>query len=157
MSNKIKELAELKQIIADLKLQGERIVFTNGCFDILHLGHISYLRQAKSKGDILVVAVNSDKSVKAIKGKGRPINKDRVRAELIAALESVDFVTIFSETTPLKTIMALRPDVLVKGSDWKIEEVVGKDFVLSYGGEVTTVPYLEGYSTKAIIKRIKEG
>ncbi len=156
MNNKIKSLPELKQIIADLRSQGKKIVFTNGCFDILHLGHIRYLRQARSKGDVLVVGVNSNKSVKVIKGKGRPINGEKERAEIIAALESIDFVTIFRKDNPLNVIIALRPDVLVKGSDWKIKDVVGRDFVLSYGGKVITAHYLKGYSTKAIIKRIKD-
>lgn len=154
--NKIKQLPELKQIIADLKFKGKRVVFTNGCFDILHLGHVELFSQAKGKGDVLVVAINSDNSVKAIKEKGRPINKEKSRAGVVAALESVDFVTIFNEDNPLNVIKALKPDILVKGSDWKIKDVVGRDFVLSYGGEVTTVPYLKGYSTKAIINRIKD-
>lgn len=156
IENKIKELPELKQITVNLKTEGKKIVFTNGCFDIIHLGHIELLIQAKNKGDFLVVAINSDASVAAIKEKGRPINKEETRAKIIAALESVDFVTIFNEDTPLNVITALEPDILIKGNDWKDEDVVGKDFVLSYGGKVFTLPCLEGYSTTAIIKRIKD-
>lgn len=156
ITNKIKKLPELKQIIANLKSEGKKIVFTNGCFDLIHLGHIELLIQAKSKGDLLVVAINSDASVKIIKEKGRPVNKEEARARIIAALESVDFVTIFDEDNPLNVITALEPDILVKGGDWKDEDIVGKDFVLAYNGKVLTLPYRKSYSTTAIIKRIKD-
>ncbi len=152
---KIKNLKQLKKIVANLKSKGKRIVFTNGCFDILHYGHIKYLQRAKRYGDILVVAINSDRSLKAIKGKGRPIVPESDRAKMVAALEPVNYITTFNELTPLKTIQALEPDVLVKGGDWRREDIVGKDFLESYDGKVVRIPYIKGYSTSSIIKKIK--
>ncbi len=154
LANKIKKIPELKNITTRLKTQGKKIVFTNGCFDILHYGHVKYLEAAKSKADILVVAINSDSSVKKIKGKFRPINQQSDRAKVLAALEAVDYVTIFNEPTPLKAIRALGPDVLVKGSDWKKTDIVGAAFVASYGGKVETIPFVGNYSTTAILKKI---
>lgn len=156
INTKIKSLADLKEVIADLKAKGKRIVFTNGCFDLLHLGHIRLLKEAGSKGDILIVGLNSDSSVRAIKGEGRPITPQTERAQVLAALECVDYVVIFDELVPLDLIHALKPDVLIKGGDWKQEEVVGKDFVESLGGKVETVALVEGRSTKSIIKTILE-
>jgi rfaE bifunctional protein nucleotidyltransferase chain/domain len=132
---------------------GKRIVFTNGCFDIIHPGHIYLLKKAKSFGDVLVVGLNSDSSVKSIK-KGRPINSYRFRAEVLDSLKFVDFVCGFSERTPLALIKKVKPDVLVKGGDWKESEVVGADFVKSRGGSVRIITYKKGYSTTGIIKKI---
>lgn len=156
VKDKIKKLKELKSIVAASKKKGKRIVFTNGCFDILHLGHIEYLEQAHSSGDKLVVAVNSDASVRKIKGSSRPVFPAKDRATLVAALESVDYVVIFAENSPLKLIRALKPDVLVKGSDWARCDVVGKDFVQSYGGKVVCARFVQGYSTSSIIATIKK-
>lgn len=149
--NKIKNLNQLAKIIKKLKNKKKKIVFTNGCFDILHLGHIRYLTQAKKKGNILVVGLNSDSSVKKLKGKNRPIFSKSARAEVLAALESVDFVTIFSDLTPLEVIKKLKPDILVKGGDWQTDQIVGKDFVELYGGKVITIPFIKGYSTRSTI------
>ena len=153
--DKIKELKELKNIIDSSKKRGERVVFTNGCFDILHLGHIKYLEKAASLGNKLVVAVNSDASVRKLKGKGRPIFSEQERATLVAALECVDYVIVFAETTPLRLIKALKPDVLVKGGDWQRADIVGKDFVESCGGKVASVDFVKGYSSTSIIAGIK--
>jgi len=141
--------------VAQLKRQRKTIAFTNGCFDILHFGHVRYLEAAK-KSRVLVVAINSDGSVRKIKGDQRPIVPQKERASLIAALECVDYVTIFNEPTPFKVIAALRPDVLIKGADWKGKEVVGADFVKSYGGRVEFIRYVKGFSTTKIIESIKE-
>ncbi len=132
-----------------------KIVFTNGCFDILHVGHIRYLKEAKSLGDILVVGVNTDNSVKKLKGPARPIQNENDRAEILSSLESVDFVVLFSEETPEKLIHSVRPDILVKGGDWKIQDIVGSDFVLSYGGEVRSLQFVNGKSTTSIIEKTK--
>ncbi len=148
--SKIKGLDELKAILSDLKAQGKRIVFTNGCFDLLHPGHISCLQEAKALGDVLVVAVNSDESVRRLKGPGRPIMPLEARMKVLSALEAVDFVLPFEEDTPLRVISELKPHVLVKGGDWKPEEVVGRELVQ----EVRIVPYCEGFSTTEIIRRI---
>ncbi len=133
---------------------GKKIVFTNGCFDILHTGHIRYLAKAKSLGQVLVVAVNSDASVRTIKGEKRPINSVAERMEILAALESVDFVTLFNEPDPYNVISILKPDVLVKGGDWPLEKIIGGDIVVARGGQVVNVPYVEGASTTGIIERI---
>lgn len=148
---KIKNLEQLKKIIAASKKRKKRIVFTNGCFDILHLGHIRYLKKARSLGDKLVVALNSDSSARKLKGKGRPVFPEGKRAALVAALECVDYVTVFNKSTPLHLIKALKPDVLVKGADWRKKDIVGKCFVESYGGKVARVPFVKGYSTSSII------
>lgn len=139
-----------------LRREGRRLVFTNGCFDLLHPGHVSYLKQARALGDALVVALNSDSSVRALKGAGRPILNQSERAEIMAALESVDYVVIFSDETPRSLIAALLPDVLVKGGDWKIDQIVGRDEVEAAGGRVLSLPYVEGSSTTDIIERILE-
>lgn len=153
--DKIKSQGELIKIIDALKRQGKKIAFTNGCFDILHYGHIKYLEEAKGRADILVVGLNSDSSVKKIKGRNRPINKQLDRAGVLSALEAVDFVSIFNSETPLKLIKLIRPDVLIKGGDWKLDEMVGADSVKAYGGRVLTIPYLKGHSTTEAIKRIR--
>jgi D-beta-D-heptose 7-phosphate kinase/D-beta-D-heptose 1-phosphate adenosyltransferase len=137
-----------------LRGEGKRLVFTNGCFDLLHPGHVRYLRQARALGDALVVALNSDRSVRAIKGEGRPILSERERAEVVAALESVDYVVIFDQETPRSLIASLLPDVLVKGGDWSVDQIVGAEEVRRAGGAVFSLPYLEGSSTSSIIERI---
>jgi len=154
MISKIKTVQELRPLLEILRAAGKKIVFTNGCFDIIHTGHTRYLAIARSFGDILVVAVNSDASVRTIKGDKRPINSQAERAETLAALESVDFVTIFDEPDPHKVISALQPDVLVKGGDWPIEKIIGRDVVEARGGKVVNVPYVEGASTTGIIEKI---
>jgi len=130
------------------------VVFTNGCFDILHVGHVAYLKRARELGDVLVVGLNSDSSVRDIKGKLRPINKEADRAIVLSALYFVDFVTIFDGATPERLIRAVKPDILVKGADWKAEEIVGADFVKSYGGRVVRIPFIKGYSTTSVIDKI---
>ncbi len=152
--NKVKPLSQLIKIISRLKKEGQKIVFTNGCFDLLHYGHAKYLEAAKSKGDILVVGVNSDASIKRIKGKDRPIVEENNRLHLIAALESVDFAVLFQEDTPLELIKKIRPDILIKGADWKHKGIVGADFIKSYGGRVSTVELVKGLSTTNLIKII---
>jgi len=153
--SKIKTLPALKKILAALRKQRKRIVFTNGCFDLLHKGHVEYLKKARQIGDLLVVGLNSDASVRRLKGQRRPLTKQSDRAAVLAALESVDFVTIFNEDTPLRVIKEIRPDVLVKGADWNKNKVVGKDIVDSYGGTVKLVKFLKGYSTTKILEKIK--
>lgn len=154
ISHKIKSLHQLKRITAALKSRGKKIVFTNGCFDLLHYGHAQYLEEAKSKGDILIVAINTDSSAKKIKGRNRPITPLRQRMHLIAALESVDYVTSFNQATPLALIKLIKPQVLVKGADWKAKNIVGKDIVESYRGKVLTIPYISGLSSSNLIKKI---
>ena len=151
---KITSLSSLKRKIERLKQNGKRIVFTNGCFDILHYGHTKYLQDAKTKGDYLVVAVNSDSSIKKIKAKNRPVVGQADRLRVVAALGCVDFVILFNEDDPLKLIKSLKPDILVKGSDWSKKRIVGADFVESYGGKVLTVNLVKGRSTSSIIKKI---
>jgi len=152
--SKIKTIQELRPLLDILRAAGKKIVFTNGCFDIIHTGHTRYLAIARSFGDLLVVAVNSDASVRSIKGDKRPINSQAERAETLAALESVDYVTVFDEPDPYKVISALQPDVLVKGGDWPIEKIIGRDVVEARGGRVVNVPYVEGASTTGIIEKI---
>jgi D-beta-D-heptose 7-phosphate kinase/D-beta-D-heptose 1-phosphate adenosyltransferase len=130
-----------------------RIVFTNGCFDILHRGHVYYLSKAREMGDLLIIGLNSDASVKRLKGESRPVNGQEARAEVLGALSMVDLIVLFSEDTPLELIRAIRPDVLVKGGDYKVEEIVGYPEVISRGGEVVTIPILEGYSTTSILDK----
>lgn len=156
IKKKIQTSEALERICYTNRFFRKKIVFTNGCFDILHPGHTYYLNQARSLGDMLVVGLNSDTSVKQLnKGEGRPIHPHDKRAEVLASLMCVDYVCIFEEETPIKLIEKLRPDVLVKGGDYSIEQIVGADFVLSYGGRVEIVPLLQGYSTTSILERIK--
>lgn len=147
-------LDELAAVCRDLREKGRRIVFTNGCFDILHVGHTRYLQKAREIGDCLVVAVNSDASVKGLKGPTRPIVPQAERAEMLAALTCVDYVTIFDEPTPLEVIKTLKPHFLVKGGDWSIENIVGGPEVRSWGGDVKNITYIEGSSTSNIIEEI---
>jgi D-beta-D-heptose 7-phosphate kinase/D-beta-D-heptose 1-phosphate adenosyltransferase len=136
-----------------LRREGKRVVFTNGCFDLLHPGHVRYLAEARSMGDALVVALNGDQSVRRLKGEGRPILNERERAEVISALQVVDYVTIFDEETPRELIAALLPDVLVKGGDWPLDQIIGREEVEAAGGTVVSLPYFEGSSTSEIIER----
>ena len=154
LSAKIKTLNTLKELVEKLKKQGSKIVFTNGCFDILHYGHAKYLQDAKKAGDILVVGVNSDASIRKIKGKNRPVVDEKNRLGLLAALESIDYLTLFKEATPLRVIQEIKPDILVKGADWNKNNIVGSDFVLRYGGKVKTVKLVKGLSTTDLIKKI---
>jgi rfaE bifunctional protein nucleotidyltransferase chain/domain len=151
----VKSLDELRSIAVQARRDGKAIVFTNGCFDLLHRGHVHVLREAKALGDILIVAINSDRSVKEIKGPKRPVLPESDRAELVAAMEMVDYVALFDEPDPYKMIAAIRPNVLVKGGDWGAEEVVGADIVQRDGGKVAVIPYLKGFSTTEIIERIR--
>jgi len=144
----------LAEVLADLRRRGKRIVLTNGCFDLLHPGHLYTLSQAKSLGEVLVVGINSDASVKRLKGLRRPILSEAERVLLLSALEVVDYVTIFSEDTPLEIIRLLRPQILVKGGDWSPEAVVGREIVEEAGGKVVLIPYQAGFSTTSIIERI---
>jgi rfaE bifunctional protein nucleotidyltransferase chain/domain len=154
VQGKIKSVEELKAVVSGAKTQGKKVVFTNGCFDLLHRGHLHLLREAKKLGDILIVAINNDLSVKKIKGPKRPILPEVDRAELIGALEMVDYVTLFDEADPYRLIKELRPNVLVKGGDWTRERIIGGDVVEKEGGRVVAVPYLEGYSTTQMIERM---
>ena len=153
---KILSLEALKSELVQLRTAGKNIVFTNGCFDILHLGHVRYLTAAKSHGDILVVGLNSDLSVRQIKGDSRPVIRQAQRAEVLAALRVVDYVTLFDETDPQKLIEYLQPDVLVKGDDWPLDKIIGADFVQKKGGRVVRVPVVPDISTSVIIDRIKQ-
>jgi D-glycero-beta-D-manno-heptose 1-phosphate adenylyltransferase len=148
-------IAEAVALAADLRRGGRTIVFTNGVFDLLHPGHVRYLQQARALGDALIVGLNSDRSVRAIKGPSRPITPQDERAELVAALVAVDAAVIFDEDTPWHLIAALQPDVLVKGADWAEDAIVGRDIVEARGGRVVRVPIESGYATTAIVERIR--
>jgi D-beta-D-heptose 7-phosphate kinase/D-beta-D-heptose 1-phosphate adenosyltransferase len=151
---KILSRKALKKEIDRLRGEGKKIAFTNGCFDILHVGHVRYLREAAKTGDVLVLALNSDASVRAIKGDKRPLIPEGERADVAAALESVNYVTLFDELTPLNLIEYLQPDVIVKGGDWAEENVVGRDAVKEWGGSVVIVPETPGASTTNIVEKI---
>lgn len=153
---KIKSKPDLAAILEDLRRQGKRIVFTNGCFDLMHVGHTRYLQAARELGDILVVGVNSDASVRSLKkGTGRPIVPQAQRAEVLAALACVDYVVVFDEPDPVALIEALQPDVLVKGGDWAPDRIAGRDVVEARGGRVLTIPLVPGVSTTALVERIQ--
>ncbi|MBQ4440542.1 MAG: D-glycero-beta-D-manno-heptose 1-phosphate adenylyltransferase [Bacteroidales bacterium] len=137
-------------------LHRKKIVFTNGCFDILHTGHVTCLAKARQMGDLLVVGLNSDESVRRLKGAERPVNDEHSRALLLAALEAVDYVTIFEEDTPYNLICQVKPDILVKGGDYVLDNIVGADFVRQHGGQVCTIPLVEGFSTTSIIDHLKQ-
>jgi rfaE bifunctional protein nucleotidyltransferase chain/domain len=156
MKNKIHTLDQLIPIIKSLKVQQKTIVFTNGCFDILHAGHVTYLQQAKAQGDILVVGLNSDKSVAAIKGPKRPIVEENHRAFVLAGLACVDFITIFEAPDPLNVIQQVIPDILVKGADWAENDIIGGDIVKLSGGKVIRIHLVPEISTTEIINRIKK-
>jgi D-glycero-beta-D-manno-heptose 1-phosphate adenylyltransferase len=150
------KVVEFSKISHELSpLRSRKIVFTNGCFDLLHVGHVRYLQEAKAQGDLLVVGVNADASVKRLKGPTRPIQNENDRAEILAALGAVDYVIIFPEDTPAELIQNVRPDVLVKGGDWKPEQIVGSSFVQSYGGQVKSLQFVDGRSTTKIIEKSK--
>ncbi len=152
---KLLSVAEAAAFVEQLRRSGKKVVFTNGVFDLLHPGHIRYLKAARREGDALVVAVNSDRSVQAIKGPLRPINPQDERAEVLAALACVDVVMVFDEDDPQQIVTRLQPDVLVKGADWSLDAIVGRETVEARGGRVVRIPLAEGYSTSAIIRRIQ--
>jgi len=153
--NKIQSLDHALRMIEEWRQKGMTLVFTNGCFDILHVGHVDYLEKARKEGDKLIIGLNTDASVQEIKGPGRPINAEGSRARLLAALAFVDLVIPFEESTPLELIRAVRPDILVKGNDYEIKNIVGAKFVMENGGKVITLDLIQGVSTSNIINKIK--
>jgi len=155
LNNMIVDRQHISEICEQLRNEGKRIVFTNGCFDIIHAGHVHYLTEAKKLGDVLIVGLNTDASVRRLKGSARPINNEQDRAEVLNALKPVDYVVLFDEDTPLELINQVRPDFLVKGADYQRQNIVGADFVESYGGRVATIEFVEGKSTTNIINRMK--
>jgi rfaE bifunctional protein nucleotidyltransferase chain/domain len=155
-THKIKTVEEMFRIRADLRNRGKKLVFTNGCFDILHVGHVRYLYQARTLGDALLVAVNSDRSVRENKGEGRPLVPEAERAEVLSALSFVDYVTVFDEVTPQAIIDTIVPDVLVKGADWGLSEIVGRETVEKAGGLVCNITLVPGKSTSSIVARVIE-
>jgi D-beta-D-heptose 7-phosphate kinase/D-beta-D-heptose 1-phosphate adenosyltransferase len=155
MLDKILTASALQAALSARRTRGERLVFTNGCFDLLHIGHTRYLQEAKKLGDCLIVGLNSDASVRAIKSNGRPIVPQAQRAEVLAALACVDYVVIFDEPDPRHLIASIQPDVLVKGGDWPIEQIVGREIVQARGGRVVSIPLIPDASTTALVQRIK--
>jgi D-glycero-beta-D-manno-heptose 1-phosphate adenylyltransferase len=153
--NKIYSLQNLKNQVENWQSEGNKIVFTNGCFDIVHLGHIDYLEKARNLGDKLVLGLNTDASVKRLKGETRPVVSEYARSRMMAAFEFVDAVVLFDEPTPQELIETVKPDILVKGDDYTVETIVGADFVMAKGGEVKTIPLVKGYSTTSLIEKIK--
>ena len=156
MGEKILSIEGLREERGRLRAAGRRLVFTNGCFDILHVGHVRYLSEARSLGDALVVAINSDRSVRELKGPGRPVMSEGERAEVLAALEAVDYVTVFDDASPRRLIAEILPDILVKGGDYKLDEIHGREEVEAAGGRVLSLPFVEGASTSGVIERIKK-
>ncbi|MBI4387941.1 MAG: D-glycero-beta-D-manno-heptose 1-phosphate adenylyltransferase [Candidatus Omnitrophica bacterium] len=156
MPSKLKTLSEMQNLARKLHKQGKKIVFTNGCFDVLHVGHISYLAKAKEFGDVLVVGLNRDRSIRAIKGPKRPINPEKARAHVLAALQAVDFIVLFGENTPLRLICKIQPDILVKGADWKAGDIVGANEIKNWGGAVKRVSLVKGFSTTRMIERMRQ-
>ena len=155
MRKKVLSIAEAVAMVEHLRHTGKEVVFTNGVFDLLHPGHVRYLRDARNEGDALIVAVNSDRSVRTIKGPMRPVHPEGERAEVVAALACVDAVVVFDEETPQQVISRLQPDVLAKGADWAMDAIIGREIVERRGGRVVRIPLAEGYSTSAIIEKIK--
>ena len=155
MSGKILSIEKLREERAHLRAAGRQLVFTNGCFDILHVGHVRYLAAARALGDALLVAINSDASVRELKGAGRPVMNENERAEMLAALRAVDYVTVFDELSPRRLIAEVLPDVLVKGGDYQLNEIHGREEVEAAGGRVLSLPFVEGASTSSIIERMK--
>lgn len=153
---KIKKIKGLKEIVGNLKKQNKKIVTTNGVFDILHIGHIRYLKESKKLGDILIIAINSDNSVKKIKDPRRPLNNENDRAEALASLECVDYVVIFNEENPIKILEEIKPDIHVKGGDYNINQIIEKNVVEKNGGKIIIIPEVKGYSTTDLIKKIIE-
>jgi D-beta-D-heptose 7-phosphate kinase/D-beta-D-heptose 1-phosphate adenosyltransferase len=156
MDEKILTTEQARDARARLHTEGKRLVFTNGCFDLLHVGHVRYLKEARALGDVLIVAINSDRAVRELKGAGRPIMSESERAEVLAALEAVSYVTVFDELSPRSLIAKLLPDVLVKGGDYALDEIHGREEVEAAGGRVVALPFVEGASTTDIIGRIKD-
>lgn len=152
----VRHFDNIEAALAPLRSQGKKIVFTNGVFDLLHVGHVRYLQEARSLGDALVVGVNADASVKRLKGPTRPVQTENDRAEILAGLWAVDFTVIFTEDTPANLIEKVRPDILVKGGDWKIDQIVGAPFVQSYGGKVMSLQFVDGKSTTKIIEKAQK-
>ena len=153
---KLFSLKKLLEILRTEKKKGKKIVFTNGCFDIIHIGHIRYLKKAKALGDLLVLGLNTDSSVKILKGKHRPIMNEKERAEILGSFEMIDYIVLFNEETPIKLISKIKPDILVKGADYKGKEVVGTDVVKKSGGKIKLIKFEKGKSTSALIKKIKK-
>ena len=156
MPDKLKSRDEIACLAEQARQDGKTLVFTNGCFDLLHRGHVHVLRQARASGDLLIVGINSDRSVRSIKGATRPILPEIDRVELIAAMEMVDYVVLFDEPDPYQLIAVIKPRVLAKGGDWGGEKIIGADIVERDGGRVTVIPYLKGHSTTALIERIRK-
>ena len=154
MRDKIKDLQELKKAIEFHRKKDKKIVFTNGCYDLIHIGHVRCFREGKRLGDILIVALNSDRSARSIKGLPRPIIPQEERAEIVSSMENVDYVTIFDQDDPRDIIASIKPDILVKGGDWNLNTIVGREIVESYGGKVFALPLVKGVSTTQIIKTI---
>ncbi len=152
--SKLKTISQMKAILRRLRGREKRVVFTNGCFDILHVGHIRYLRKARKLGDVLVIGLNTDRSVREIKGERRPVVSEKERAEVLSALEFVDYVVLFDEPHPLLLIAALKPDVLVKGADWPKNKIIGRDVVEKVGGRVVRIPLVPGASSTGVIEKI---
>ncbi|HHB77926.1 MAG TPA: D-glycero-beta-D-manno-heptose 1-phosphate adenylyltransferase [Saprospiraceae bacterium] len=155
IKNKILSWEAISERRAQWKQEGKKVVFTNGCFDILHYGHLHYLAEARDLGDILIVGANSQESITRLKGPNRPIQDELTRYHMLASLVFVDVVTVFSQDTPLELIKVIRPDILVKGGDWKPEQIIGSDIVLEGGGEVKSLPFVEGFSTTKIEQKIQ--
>ncbi|OQX86489.1 MAG: D-glycero-beta-D-manno-heptose 1-phosphate adenylyltransferase [Candidatus Omnitrophica bacterium 4484_70.2] len=153
---KILKLSSLLRELRVLRKKKKKIVFTNGCFDILHQGHIYLLKKAKSFGDVLVVGLNSDSSVRRIKGESRPIKDEVSRAKILSSIRFVDYVVIFKEDTPFRLIKVIKPDVLVKGGDWKLKDIVGREILKTYGGKIKRIKYLKGFSTTQLIKKCQK-
>ena len=150
MLKKIKTFSQIKAVVKKLKKQRKKVVFTNGCFDILHRGHVEYLAKAKSLGDVLIIGLNSDSSIRRIKGASRPVNKQKNRAIVLSALEAVDYIVIFNEDTPYNLIKTIKPDVLAKGGDWKPKDIIGNDIAK----KTVSIPFIKGYSTTGLLCRI---
>lgn len=155
MASKILTQNRLASVVRRLKAQGKRVAFTNGTFDILHLGHVTYLQKARASADVLIVGVNTDRSVKTYKDPNRPVNPEQDRIKVLTALACVDYAILFADPTPLKLIQAIKPDVLVKGADWAIKDIVGAKEVLSWGGKVRRIPLVKGRSSTRVIKILK--
>ena len=154
--DKIRPASELEKQFGLGSSRSVQVVFTNGCFDILHKGHVTYLEEARNLGDLLIVGVNSDDSVRRLKGPERPLNSTQDRLEVLASLESVDYVTWFEEDTPIELIQKIRPDCLAKGGDWKVEQIVGSTEVMGWGGTVRSIPFVEGRSTTRLIEKARK-
>ncbi len=155
LGTKILDTTQLQRVLAFARHKEKKIVFTNGCFDIVHRGHVEYLAQASDCGDMLIVGLNSDASVRRLKGPTRPVNDQQSRAIVMASLKYVDYVVIFEQDTPYELIKQIQPDVLIKGGDWKVEEIVGNDIVTARGGKVLTIPFVDGFSTTSTIEKMK--